>query len=107
MNPGGDVRAPGGAITLALCGSWEHEGPCPRAPHHTDAARSGSEVRLRIVFAVEPAGEAEIRADIDRALSGGGLDGPDGVHTSWELVSSGAEELGESERALGRRLAGI
>ena len=33
--------APGGAITVALCGSWDHEPPCPLAPHHTRAHRSG------------------------------------------------------------------
>jgi hypothetical protein len=39
----GDDRAPGGAITVALCGSWSHEPPCPLAPHHTAAERSGRE----------------------------------------------------------------
>ncbi|MEX5721628.1 hypothetical protein [Geodermatophilus maliterrae] len=37
MEPGADDRAPGGVITVALCGSWEHEPPCPLAPHHTRA----------------------------------------------------------------------
>ncbi len=32
---GADPRALGGAITVALCGHWEHEPPCPW-PHHTD-----------------------------------------------------------------------
>jgi hypothetical protein len=29
-----DPAAPGGAVTLALCGSWDHAGPC-RWPHLT------------------------------------------------------------------------
>jgi hypothetical protein len=59
MEAGGDVRAPGGAITVALCGNWEHEPPCPLAPHSTDAQRSGGQVRLRVLFAAEPTAEAE------------------------------------------------
>jgi hypothetical protein len=51
MGSGEDLRAPGGAITVALCGSWEHEPPCPLAPHHTAAERDGDVVRLRILFA--------------------------------------------------------
>jgi hypothetical protein len=30
-----DAAAPGAAITVALCGSWEHPPPCPLAAHHT------------------------------------------------------------------------
>jgi len=29
-----DPRAPGGAVTVALCGSWEHDGAC-RWPHNS------------------------------------------------------------------------
>lgn len=28
-----DERAPGGAVTVALCGHWDHEGPC-QWPHN-------------------------------------------------------------------------
>ncbi|KQC37143.1 MULTISPECIES: hypothetical protein [Frankia] len=31
LAPGGDERAPGAAITAALCGRWEHPPPCPQA----------------------------------------------------------------------------
>ena len=85
MEAGGDARAPGGAITVALCGHWDHEPPCPLAPHSTDAHRSGDTVRLRVLFAAEPAAETEVRRRIDAALSEGGLAGPDGVTTRWQL----------------------
>ena len=41
---GADPRAPGGAITVALCGHWEHEPPC-RWPHHwiVEALQSGQQ----------------------------------------------------------------
>jgi hypothetical protein len=53
----GDVGAPGAAITVALCGHWDHEPPCPLAPHHTAAERVGDDVHMRTLFAVEPARE--------------------------------------------------
>ncbi len=42
MATDGDSRAPGAAITVALCGRWDHEPPCPLSPHHTQADRIGS-----------------------------------------------------------------
>jgi len=54
LDPDGDDAAPGGAITVALCGNWTHDPPCPLAPHHTRAHRSGKEVTLRLLFATEP-----------------------------------------------------
>jgi hypothetical protein len=40
LPPGADERAPGAAVTVAPCGHWEHEPPCPLAPHHVRAARA-------------------------------------------------------------------
>ncbi|MGW7386276.1 hypothetical protein [Streptomyces sp. NPDC054794] len=88
MEPGGDVGAPGAAVTVALCGHWEHEPPCPLAPHHTTATRSGDELRLRVLFVAEPGSEAEVRSRIETALSRPGFDGPDGVTTRWQLRSA-------------------
>ncbi|MFB4316820.1 hypothetical protein [Actinomadura sp. 21ATH] len=101
----GDVRAPGAAVTAALCGHWEHEPPCPLAPHHTAAHRSGDEVRLRVLFATEPAAEAEVRRRIEAALSQATLTTPDGTVTRWRLRSAhpGAieqDETGHAERLL-------
>lgn len=67
MAPDGDIGAPGAAVTVALCGHWDHEPPCPLAPHHTQADRIGDRVHLRTVFAVEPGGEDEVRQRIDAA----------------------------------------
>jgi hypothetical protein len=85
LAPGGNDGAPGAAITLALCGHWEHEPPCPLAPHHTRAEPAGDELRLRILFAVEPEREDEVRQRIDGALASPQLVGPDGGVTTWEL----------------------
>ena len=40
LDAGGDDRAPGGAITVELCGHWDHEPPCPLAAHHTGVRRT-------------------------------------------------------------------
>ena len=105
MDPDADAGAPGAAVTLELCGSWSHEPPCPLAPHHTSPERNGAAVDLRIVFAVEPAREAEVRRRIDRALASGSLTGPDGVRTNWSLRDSHAGVLSAAESEQAKRIA--
>jgi len=105
MAAGSDPGAPGAAITLELCGSWEHEPPCPLAPHHTGHARDGNDVKLRIVFAAEPDKEDEVRRRIGKALAGGSLTGPGGVKTNWTLQDTGPGVLSESEREQAKRIA--
>ena len=100
-----DLRAPGAAITVALCGHWEHEPPCPLAPHHTAAERVGDEVRLRTLFAVEPAREAEVRDLIRDALAAGRLVGGDGRESRWSLRSSRSAVVRSGEEEHARRLA--
>ncbi len=105
MEPGADDRAPGGAITVALCGSWGHEPPCPLAPHHTRAERTGDEVRLRVLFAAEPDEEARVRATIDDALAKGTGVTPEGGTVSWRLVGTWASEVRREEQEHVGRLA--
>lgn len=97
MEPEADQRAPGAAVTVALCGDWDHEPPCPLAPHHSHADRHEGEVRLRILFAAEPADEEDVRRRIDRALAVGLLHGPGGVTTRWQLRHSGRGEVRADE----------
>jgi hypothetical protein len=104
MAPEADTRAPGGAITVALCGHWEHPPPCPLAAHHTAVERDGAGVRVRTVFAADAGTEGEVRARIDRALADGALTGPDGALTRWDLVSSAAGSIRPDETALADRL---
>jgi hypothetical protein len=104
MDAGGDIRAPGGAITVAICGSLEHERPCPLAAHHTWAERDGGVIRLRILFAADPADEAEVRLCIHRALRPGRFAGPGGVVTEWRLVSSEPADIAADEQDHAERL---
>ena len=105
MDPDADPRAPGAAVTLELCGSWNHEPPCPLAPHHTSPERNGAVVDLRIVFAVEPAREVEVRRRIDKALASNSLIGPDGVGTNWSLGDSHPGVLSDAESEQAKRIA--
>jgi hypothetical protein len=103
MAPEADVRAPGAAVTVALCGHWDHHPPCPLAPHHTRAERVDDRVAVRILFATEPDREALVRERIDEALAHGRLDGPDGT-TTWRLASSHGGTVSVEERDHAERL---
>jgi hypothetical protein len=104
LDPGGDTAALGGAITVALCGHWDHEPPCPLAPHHTDAVPTADgTVRLRVLFATDD--EARVRALIAQALSSGRLTGPDGRVTTWTLRSSSAGSVRPDEADHAARLS--
>src|ERR1700759_5512628 len=92
LPPDADQNAPGAAVTVELCGHWEHEPPWPLAPHHTAARRRDGEVHLRILFATEPEREAEVRERIGRAL------------TAWDVRSCAAGALRPEEEAHAGRL---
>jgi hypothetical protein len=104
MEPDTDLAGPGGAVTLALCGSFDHAPPCPVAPHATVAHREGDAVRVRVLFATAAAREAEVRALIDQALAAGFCDGPDGKRTHWTFRASAPSAVAEAERAHADRL---
>ena len=106
LEPGGDPAALGGAVTVGLCGSWEHDGPC-LWPHHSSTSMDGAATTVRTVFRAKPAHEREVRRLVDAALAVGRLTGPDGSETGWQILGSGrvaptAEEssFGEEPGAL-------
>jgi hypothetical protein len=104
MVPDGDTGAPGAAITVALCGHWEHQPPCPLAPHHSRADREGDTVHVRTLFVTEPEQADGVHRLIDEALRGGELCGPDGVTTRWELRTTEAADVAQHELNHARRL---
>jgi hypothetical protein len=94
LEPDADAAAPGGAVTVALCGHWEHEGPC-RWPHNNDVSSADGVARFRTLFVAPPAEEPEVRSRIDAALGTG----------DWSVLRTGARPVDPSEEALARRLA--
>ncbi|WP_113963744.1 hypothetical protein [Mycobacterium shimoidei] len=106
IEPGADSRAVGGAITVALCGHWDHQPPCPLAPHHTTVTPVGERFEVRVLFATEPANEHRVRVLIAGALAGGRLSGPDGRITTWCLQSDAPSDVHRDEQEHARRLVG-
>jgi hypothetical protein len=85
-----DPAAVGAAVTVALCGHWDHEPPC-RWPHNNELMGGA----FRTLF-IAPAGEeAEVRGRIAGALASG---------PGWQVLGSGAREVVPGERELAGRL---
>ena len=73
-------------------------------PAIEDRATGSGPLVLRILFAVEPDREAEVRLRIREALAGGRLQSPEGVLTRWELLSNGPGVLRPREIEHAQRL---
>ena len=80
-----DERAPGGAVTLALCGHWDHDGTC-RWPHLSTIAPQGDGChRLVVTFDADETEFKMVKEKIDAALTRGRLTGPDDRVSIWTL----------------------
>jgi hypothetical protein len=90
-----DPAAPGAAVTVALCGHWEHEGPC-RWPHNNAIDPDRVPARFRTLFVADAVEEQAIRELIVGALTGA---------AAWSVSSNGARAVEATERALAHRLA--
>ena len=84
LEAGGDPRALGAAVTVELCGHWDHEPPC-RWPHHTDTGSRGGVTVVHVDFACADQEVEVVRSRIDTALERGSLTGPDGTVTRWTV----------------------
>jgi hypothetical protein len=83
-----DERALGGAVTAALCGHWDHEGPC-RWPHHNESSTDADGItHVRTTVTLAEADDAEVRRRFHDALEAGELTGPDGTVSRWRLVTA-------------------
>jgi hypothetical protein len=94
LNDDTDQRAPGGAVTTALCGHWEHPGAC-RWPHNNEMTRDENRSRLRTVFVASEEEEPTVRERIDRALRESG---------AWAVVGRTEREMTPDERLLAEKL---
>ena len=89
-----DPAAVGAAVTVALCGHWEHDGPC-RWPHN-NAIRAGREpASFRTVFVADAAEAPEVRRRIEASLRDG---------SGWDVLSVRERDVAAEERALAERL---
>jgi len=115
LRPGADPAAPGAAVTVELCGHWEHDGAC-RWPHHTGVDnRAGRSIRIRTVFACPPAEEDAVRQRIVAALDSGRLEAESATpaeptnaaeprESRWTTTRQGASTIEPSEETLAAQL---
>jgi hypothetical protein len=103
MDPGADARAPGAAVTAALCGHWDHEPPCPLSPHHVRADPVGDALHVRVLFAADPKDVPEVRRRIELALAGE-WSFPDDFTTSWGVRTSRPGDVDQREIDHAQRL---
>jgi hypothetical protein len=94
LREGEDVRAPGAAVTIALCGAVDHEGPC-HWPHHNAIAEEDGRLRLRVIFVAPDEDVPEVRSQIEAALR---------AADAWTVAEVGPGELTGDEVELGVRL---
>jgi hypothetical protein len=96
LEAGTDTAAPGAAVTSALCGHWEHVGPC-RWPHNNDIDARDAVTVFRTLFVAPPADEDDVRTRIVRALQEG---------SGWVVLRTQPRPVSPLEEPLARRLAG-
>ncbi len=105
LQHGADPRGPGAAVTVGLCGHWEHDGPC-RWPHlATVSGRTGDDLTLRVLFVAEPEDEPEVRSRIVEASRRGRVEGAP-QPSAWTVLRERGDALRPDEAADGARLAG-
>jgi hypothetical protein len=93
---GTQPEAVGAAVTTALCGASEHDGPC-RWLHNNAVILRDDVAVLRTVFIAPASEEREVRTRIRSALRSS---------NEWEVLSDRSGTLTPQERALAARLAG-
>lgn len=92
---GCDPAAVGAAVTVELCGDWEHEGPCTW-PHNSDIDASIHPALFRTIYVAGADEETEVRRRIEQSLGNG---------SGWTLVDVRCRAVAEHERELADRLA--
>ena len=81
-----DERSPGAAVTVALCGHWEHDGTC-RWPHYSSITQTEKGPhRLAVEFDAPDDELEEVTERIEAALAAGQLKGPDGRVSVWRYL---------------------
>jgi hypothetical protein len=84
----------GAAVTKALCGHWEHEGPC-RWPHNNEVEVSADHVTFRTLFVAAANDEQDIRERIQFALQDG---------RGWIVLHTRSRPISVIEQPLAGRL---
>lgn len=103
LEDGADPAAPGGAITLELCGSWDHPGPC-RWPHETSGVWDERRGKIRVVFLACEEEENYVRQLISKAIAKGLCVGPDRKTNRWTTTNQHSDAPSEADDAWAAKL---
>jgi hypothetical protein len=95
LQEGCDPRAVGAAVTVELCGHWEHEGPCTW-PHNSATDTERSPALFRTIYVADEQEEPEIRDRIERSLK---------QADEWRVIAVRSRPVSADERELADRLA--
>jgi len=90
-----DPAAVGAAVTVELCGHWEHDGGC-RWPHNNEIKAEGRPAVFCTLFIALPSEADGIHERIAAALR---------ASPEWVVTQSGPRELRPDELDLAARLA--
>jgi hypothetical protein len=90
LDVGLDPAAVGAAVTVELCGHWEHDGPC-RWPHNSAIDAGGHPVGFRTLIVADDAEAEAVLLRVEAVLRGA---------NAWRVVALRLREINESERAL-------
>ena len=94
LGDGCDPAAVGAAVTVELCGHWEHEGPC-RWPHNNAIDPGSHPAIFRTLFVADASDEPEVRSRIEKGLRAAG---------DWRMLSVDSRAVADHERELAERL---
>ena len=89
-----DPRSVGAAVTVELCGHWEHPGPC-RWPHNSAIEADRDTAGFRTVFVATDEEEPAVRTRIEDALR---------TEAGWRVLSVSSRPVADFERSLAESL---
>ena len=94
LEDGTDPASVGAAVTVELCGHWDHPGPC-RWPHNNEIVAGRESASFRTVFVADEEAEPAIRTRIEDALRGG---------SGWTVLSVTSRPVAADEQRLAESL---
>ena len=94
LHPGTDPAAVGAQVTSALCGHWEHPGPC-RWPHNNAIDTAVSPALFRTLYVSDPLETEAVAALVHAALTTG---------SGWTVTATEQRDPEPSEAPLTARL---
>jgi hypothetical protein len=94
LEDGVDPASVGAAVTVELCGHWDHPGPC-RWPHNSEIEAARRHAELRTLYVADEDEADAVRTRIEDALRRG---------AGWRVLSVSSRPVADTERPLAESL---